>query len=95
MYSIICSYFCYTDAYSQPKGQGPVRLTQSTADDYVIDLLAQCEQKLMKLMEDLDGKDVSELYSGMEDEEVWLLFVTLSSNLRIFVVIVQANILKI
>jgi len=24
----------------------------------------------MKLMEDLDGKDVSELYSGMEDEEV-------------------------
>lgn len=52
-----------------PKGQGPVRLTQSTADDYVIDLLAQCEQKLMKLMEDLDGKDVSELYSGMEDEE--------------------------
>ena len=54
----------------QPKGQGPVRLTQSTADDYVIDLLAQCEQKLMKLMEDLDGKDVSELYSGMEDEEV-------------------------
>jgi hypothetical protein len=36
----------------------------------VIDLLAQCEQKLMKLMEDLDGKDVSELYSGMEDEEV-------------------------
>ena len=45
-------------------------MTQSTADDYVIDLLAQCEQKLMKLMEDLDGKDVSELYSGMEDEEV-------------------------
>ena len=57
----------------QPKGQGPVRLTQSTADDYVIDLLAQCEQKLMKLMEDLDGKDVSELYSGMEDEEVSLV----------------------
>ena len=47
-----------------------MRLNQSTADDYVIDLLAQCEQKLMKLMEDLDGKDVSELYSGMEDEEV-------------------------
>ena len=32
----------------------------------------------MKLMEDLDGKDVSELYSGMEDEEVrnfYFLFV--------------------
>ena len=43
----------------------------------MIDLLAQCEQKLMKLMEDLDGKDVSELYSGMEDEEV--------SNLNILV----------
>ena len=52
-------------------------MTQSTADDYVIDLLAQCEQKLMKLMEDLDGKDVSELYSGMEDEEVLISLTTL------------------
>lgn len=52
-----------------PKGQGPVRQSTSTGDDFIIDLLGQCEQKLMKLMEELDGKDVSELYSGMEDEE--------------------------
>merc|ERR1712029_625639 len=52
-----------------PKGQGPVRQSTSTGDDFIIDLLGQCEQKLMKLIEELDGKDVSELYSGMEDEE--------------------------
>jgi hypothetical protein len=43
-----------------------------SSDEYVLDQLSQCEEKLLKLLEELDqsGKDVSELAKQMEEEEV-------------------------
>jgi len=43
-----------------------------TSDEYILDLLGTCEQKLLKLMDDLGGKDVSEVLKEMEDAEVKL-----------------------
>ena len=43
-----------------------------TSDEYVLDQLSQCEEKLLKLLEELDmsGKDINELAKQMEEEEV-------------------------
>jgi len=42
-----------------------------SSDEYVLDQLSQCEEKLLKLLEELDqsGKDISELAKQMEEEE--------------------------
>uniref|UniRef100_A0A0B6ZZD7 ODAD1 central coiled coil region domain-containing protein n=1 Tax=Arion vulgaris TaxID=1028688 RepID=A0A0B6ZZD7_9EUPU len=40
-----------------------------TSDEYVLDQLVKVEEKLGKLLEDLDGKDVSEILKHMEEEE--------------------------
>lgn len=42
------------------------------SDEYVLDQLCVCEEKLMKLIEDLDGmgKNVNEVSQMMDEEEV-------------------------
>ena len=44
-----------------------------TSDEYILDLLGTCEQKLLKLMDDLGGKDINDVMKEMEDAEVRLL----------------------
>ena len=43
-----------------------------SADEYVLDELCICEEKLLKLMEELEtsGRDVEQLMTEMEAEEV-------------------------
>ena len=43
-----------------------------TSDEYILDLLGTCEQKLLKLMDDLGGKDINDVMKEMEDAEVML-----------------------
>ena len=45
-----------------------------TSDEYILDLLGTCEQKLLKLMDDLGGKDINDVMKEMEDAEVMLKF---------------------
>lgn len=60
---IICSY-------SQPKGHVPQAQLSPTSDEYILDLLGTSEQKLLKLMDELGGKDVDDIMKEMEDAEV-------------------------
>ena len=41
-----------------------------TSDEYILDLLGTSEQKLLKLMDELGGKDVDDIMKEMEDAEV-------------------------
>ena len=41
-----------------------------TSDEYVLDQLSTCEEKLLKLLEELDGKDLQQVVKEMEEEEV-------------------------
>ena len=50
-----------------PKGHFPQAQLSPTSDEYVLDLLGQCEQKLLKLMDDLGGKDIEDILK--EDAE--------------------------
>lgn len=52
-----------------PKGHVPQAQLSPTSDEYILDLLGTCEQKLLKLMDDLGGKDVSDVMKEMEDAE--------------------------
>ncbi|EDO35840.1 predicted protein [Nematostella vectensis] len=52
-----------------PKGQVPQAQLSPTSDEYILDLLGTCEQKLLKLMDDLGGKDISDVMKEMEDFE--------------------------
>ena len=40
-----------------------------SSDDYVLDLLGICEQKLIKLVDELTGKDIQDVIKEMEDAE--------------------------
>ncbi|CAH1786887.1 unnamed protein product [Owenia fusiformis] len=51
------------------KGHVPTAQISSTSDEYVLDLLSVSEEKLLKLLEELDGKDLSEVLKQMEEEE--------------------------
>ncbi|XP_013412590.1 coiled-coil domain-containing protein 151 [Lingula anatina] len=51
------------------KGHVPQAQISATSDEYVLDLLSTAEEKLLKLLEDLDGKDISEALKLMEEEE--------------------------
>ncbi|XP_022084175.1 coiled-coil domain-containing protein 151-like [Acanthaster planci] len=51
------------------KGHVPQAQLSPTSDEFVLDLLSTCEEKLLKLMEDLDGQDVDETLQQMEEEE--------------------------
>lgn len=54
----------------QTKGHMPTAQISPTSDEYVLDQLSTCEEKLLKLLEEMDGKDLSEVLKQMEDEEV-------------------------
>ena len=58
--------------FLQTKGHVPQAQLSPTSDEYVLDLLSTCEEKLLKLMEDLDGHDVDDTLQQMEEEEVSL-----------------------
>jgi len=47
-----------------------------SSDDYILDQLCICEEKLLKMMEELEnsGNDVEQLTRQMEAEEVSKLF---------------------
>ncbi|XP_064616243.1 outer dynein arm-docking complex subunit 3-like [Liolophura sinensis] len=51
------------------KGHMPTAQISPTSDEYVLDQLSTCEEKLLKLLEEMDGKDLSEVLKQMEDEE--------------------------
>lgn len=40
------------------------------SDDFVVELMKQCEQKLQLLQEELQGKDQAAIMKEMEEEEV-------------------------
>lgn len=63
------TFFCL-----QPKGHVPQAQLSPTSDEYILDLLGTCEQKLLKLMDDLGGKDINDVMKEMEDAEVMLKF---------------------
>lgn len=46
-----------------------------SSDEYVLDQLSTCEEKLLKLLEELDGQDLNVVVKQMEEEEVrtWLI----------------------
>ena len=41
-----------------------------SSDEYVLDQLSTCEEKLLKLLEELDGQDLNAVVKQMEEEEV-------------------------
>lgn len=52
-----------------PKGHVPQAQLSPTSDEYILDLLGTSEQKLLKLMDELGGKDVDDIMKEMEDAE--------------------------
>lgn len=52
-----------------PKGHVPQAQLSPTSDEYILDLLGTCEQKLLKLTDDLGGKDISDVMKEIEDAE--------------------------
>lgn len=52
-----------------PKGHVPQAQLSPTSDEYILDLLGTSEQKLLKLMDDLGGKDIDDVMKEMEDAE--------------------------
>ena len=57
-----------------PKGHVPKAQLTPGSDEYVLDLLGTIEQKLLKLMDELSGKDIQDVMKEMEDLDVSLLF---------------------
>ncbi|XP_062570536.1 outer dynein arm-docking complex subunit 3-like [Saccostrea cucullata] len=51
------------------KGHVPTAQIAPTSDEYVLDQLSTCEEKLLKLLEELDGKDLQDTMKQMEEEE--------------------------
>jgi len=52
-----------------PKTQVPQTNLNPTNEEYILDLLGSCEQKLLKLMEELGGKDIQDIVKEMEDTD--------------------------
>jgi len=51
------------------KGHVPTAQIAATSDEYVLDQLSTSEEKLLKLLEELDGNDLSDVLRAMEEEE--------------------------
>lgn len=51
------------------KGHVPTAQIAPSSDEYVLDQLSTSEEKLLKLLEELDGKDLNETLRQMEEEE--------------------------
>ena len=62
-----CGFLFY-----QPSSQVGKTKISPTSDEYVLDQLSVCEEKLLKVLEDLDatGKDLGEINKQMAEEEV-------------------------
>ncbi len=60
-YNIVCCF--------QSSGQHKSKASPSE-DEYVLDQLAECEDKLQKVLEELDGKELQDVLKEMEDEDV-------------------------
>lgn len=54
----------------QNKGHAPGTQISKLSDEHVLDLLSTSEEKLLKLLEELDGQDLSDLLNEMEEQEV-------------------------
>ena len=52
-----------------PKGHVTQTQFSPASDDYILDSLATCEAKLLKLLDDLGGKDIQDVMKEMEDSE--------------------------
>jgi len=52
-----------------PKGHVPQAQINPNSDEYILDLLGTCEAKLLKLLEELGGKDIQDVMKEMEDSE--------------------------
>jgi len=52
-----------------PKGQVPQAQINPNSDEYVLDVLGMCEAKLLKLLEELGGRDIKDVMKEMEDTE--------------------------
>ena len=48
----------------------PTAQIPPTSEEFVLDQLSRSEEKLLKLLEELDGKDLNEVLKQMEEEEV-------------------------
>ncbi|XP_067940120.1 outer dynein arm-docking complex subunit 3-like [Watersipora subatra] len=51
------------------KGHVPGTQISKSSDEYVLDQLSTSEEKLLKLLEELDGQDLSDILEQMEEEE--------------------------
>jgi len=51
------------------KGHVPTAQIAPSSDEYVLDQLSTSEEKLLKLLEELDGQDLNETLRQMEEEE--------------------------
>ena len=52
------------------------------SNEYVLDQLALCEEKLLKLMDDFGDTDLEKIQKQMEEEEVWFIYFTLTKILK-------------
>ncbi|KAM4035909.1 outer dynein arm-docking complex subunit 3 [Anomaloglossus baeobatrachus] len=52
-----------------PRSHFPAKDLSSQSDEYVLDVLDTTDQKLQKLLEELDGQNIGEILRQMEEEE--------------------------
>ena len=67
------TFLCALCLCLQPSSQVQKAKISASSDEYVLDQLSICEEKLLKLLEDLDatGKDLGDVQTQMEEEEVY------------------------
>lgn len=57
----------------------------SDSDEFVVELMTQCELKLQLLQEELQGKDQAAIMKVMEEEEVSQNYTTLEIQVLVLV----------
>lgn len=56
------------------KSHVPTAHLSPSSNEYVLDLLSVSEEKLLKLLEELDGRQLADILHQMEEEEVYNIF---------------------
>ena len=56
--------------FFQTKSHVPTANLSPTSDEYVLNLLSSSEEKLLKLLEELDGTELPAVMKQMEETEV-------------------------
>ena len=56
----------------QAKSHVPTANLSPASDEYVLNLLSSSEEKLLKLLEDLDGAELPSILCQTGDNEVWV-----------------------